>query len=460
MFALNFSHFLRPFTMPWAIIGESLMLPLLGVALGIWLNPLDPLWTRSAFPWAWFAPIILALRYGPFPGLAAAGVLLLAWLAFNLSGWLPGDFPKINFMGGLIFVMLCGEFSSLWLARTRRAEGVQLYLDQRLEYLTHQYYLLRLSHDRLEQDLIGRPMAMRDALATLQDMIKGHGDAAGTQARQLPGADGLLRLFAQYCQIESVVLHGVRAGIVDAHPTASLGLTADAPPFNANDPLIRHALETGHLSHVAPSLARGENRSRYLIAAPLTTFGGEQIGVLAVERVPFFALHEEMLQTLNLLLGYYTDGLVTQQLAAQITEALPACPVDFAAELQRLWRVRQESGVRSVIVALEFQPRVQLEDMVLQIRRQRRSLDVNWLLEASGSKILVNLMPLASTAAAEGYITRIEDWVQRQGKQTLPEAGIFAHVLHVDEQPPLVLLDHLFAVCHVPAEARTLRPDA
>ncbi|MBV5333143.1 PelD GGDEF domain-containing protein, partial [bacterium] len=199
-------------------------------------------------------------------------------------------------------------------------------------------------------------------------------------------------------------------------------------------------------------------RSRYLIAAPLTTFGGEQLGILAVEKVPFFALHEEMLQTLNLLLGYYTDGLVTQQLAEQITEALPACPVDFAAELQRLWRVRQESGVRSVIV--EFQPRVQLEDMVLQIRRQRRSLDVNWLLEASGGKILVNLMPLASTAAAEGYITRIEDWVQRQGKQTLSEAGIFAHVLHVDEQPPLILLDHLFAVCHVPAEARTLRPDA
>ena len=130
------------------------MLPLLAVALGIWLNPLDPLWVRSAFPWAWFAPIILALRYGPFPGLAAAGVLLLAWLGFSVSGRIAGEFPKINFLGGLIFVMLCGEFSSARLIRARRAEGVQRYLDQRLDYLTHQYYLLRLSHDRLEQDLL------------------------------------------------------------------------------------------------------------------------------------------------------------------------------------------------------------------------------------------------------------------------------------------------------------------
>ncbi len=431
------------------------MLPLLGVALGIWLNPLDPLWTQSAFPWAWFPPIILALRYGPFPGLAAAGVLLLAWIFFNLSGWLPGEFPKINFLGGLIFVMLCGEFSSLWLARTRRAEGIQLYLDQRLEYLTHQYYLLRLSHDRLEQDLIGRPMAMRDALSTLQEII-GKSDTSGITTK-LPGADGLLRLFAQYCQLEAAALYCIHNGTVDTQPTASLGMAADSAPLDANDPLIRRALETGNLSHVAHALTAGENPSRYIIAAPLTTFDGEQLGLLAVERVPFFALHEEMLQTLNLLLGYYTDGLTAQQLATLIREEIPICPVDFSAELQRLWRVRQESDVRSVIVALEFRAGTQFEDMALQIRRQRRSLDVSWLIEAADHKVLVTLMPLAGMAAAEGYIARIEEWVHRQGSQTLPEADIFPHLLHLDDLPPVALLNRLFEVCNVPAEARTLR---
>ena len=457
---MKLNRALQPSLSPSAIIAETVFLTLFSVALGIWINPLDPLWTQSSFPWAWFVPVILALRYGPFPGLGGAVVLFVAWFAFYLSGWLGGEFPKINFLGGLILVMLCGEFSSLWLARARRAEGIQLYLDQRLDYLTHQYYLLRLSHDRLEQDLIGRPMAMRDALATLQDMIEEEGKAQGTQNRQLACGDGLLRLFAQYCQFESAALYAIHENNVDISPTASLGVSTDVASLAIDDPLVQRALETGRLSHVAHNLGSGENPSRYLIAAPLTSFDGEQLGILAVQRVPFFALHEEMLQTLNLLLGYYTDGLVTNRLAMQIRAKFPFCPTDFATELQRLWRVRQESDVCSVVVALEFLPNVRHEDLSLEIRRQRRALDVNWLIENAEDKVLVTLMPLAGPAAAEGYIARIEDWVSRQGNKTLAEAGIFPHILHVDAQAPLDMLNQLFDVCHVPAEAWTVRANA
>ena len=151
---------------PAAVLGEVVFLPLIAVGLGLWLNPADPLWIEAAFPWPWFAPLILALRYGPLPGLAGSGLLLAAWLLLNVGH--TDDFPKLFFLGGLILIMLAGEFSSLWLARTRRAETIQLYLDQRLETLTRQYYLLRLSHDRLEQDLISRPISMRDALLKLR----------------------------------------------------------------------------------------------------------------------------------------------------------------------------------------------------------------------------------------------------------------------------------------------------
>ena len=110
---MKLNRALQPSLSPSAIIAETVFLTLFSVALGIWINPLDPLWTQSSFPWAWFAPVILALRYGPFPGLGGAVVLFVAWFAFYLSGWLGGEFPKINFLGGLILVMLCGEFSSL-----------------------------------------------------------------------------------------------------------------------------------------------------------------------------------------------------------------------------------------------------------------------------------------------------------------------------------------------------------
>lgn len=449
---LDLSRYVRPFAQPSAILAEALLLPLLVVGIGIWLNPLDPLWVRGAFPWAWLAPMVLALRYGPLPGLAATGVLLLAWLAFFFTGWISGDFPKINFLGGLIVIMLCGEFSSLWVARTRRAEGVQVYLDQRLEYLTHQYYLLRLSHDRLEQDLLSRPMAMRDALSTLNAPA-----GAAHDAGPLPGAPALLRLLAQYCQLEAASLHAVHGDAVDAGPVAALG-----PPsaFAAHDPLARHALEEKTLCHVAQALAAGEQPSRYVIAAPLTTFDKECVGLLVVEKIPFFALNDEILQTINLLLGYFTDGLARARGSAAIQAEVPDCPTDFAFELQRVWRLREQSGVKSVLVALAFPAQPGLDALAQQIARQKRGLDSLWLIETAQRRVLVTLMPFSGPAAAEGYLARIEVWVRQHHGKPLAEIGIFSHVLAVDEVAPVPLLQRLFESCHVPAEARTLRTGA
>jgi polysaccharide biosynthesis protein PelD len=452
------SSHLGPFGNPWAIGGETLMLPLLAVGIGIWANPLDPLWVKASFPWAWFAPIILAMRYGPFPGLGGASVLLFAWLGFSASGWIGGEFPKLNFLGGLILVMLAGEFSSLWLARARRAEGVQFYLDQRLEYLTHQYYLLRLSHDRLEQDLIGRPMAMRDALTTLQRLISEQ--AADEAAGRLPGAAGLLRLLAQYCQLESAALYAMHAGSPYPQPVAIVGKPAGEGRLEMDDPLLREVMETETLSHVAQTTSPASTANRYVIAAPLKNIRGELIGMLVVERVPFFALHEEMLQTLNLLVNYYIDGLETQWMAAQVQRDVPACPDEFAAELLRLRRVRDESSADSVITALEFLPGPELDDLATQLRGQRRALDVNWLIDSPQRKVLATLMPLAGRAAAEGYIARVEEWVRHKSGKTLTEAGVFPHILHVGDLPPGPLLNKLFDICNVPAEARTLRADA
>ena len=175
-------------TRPTVMAGETLALPLIALALGLLWAPEDPLQARGAFPWPWLAPVVLALRYGPMAGLGGACVLLAGWLALNLGHF--DAFPQMYFLGGLILVLLVGEFSSLWHARTRRAETLQLYLDQRLEHLVRQHYLLRLSHDRLEQELIGRPMSMRDALSTLREV--GRSDRAEAEGPATRGVLGLV----------------------------------------------------------------------------------------------------------------------------------------------------------------------------------------------------------------------------------------------------------------------------
>ena len=413
---------------PLAAAGEIIFLPLIAVVLGFAINPEDPLWINASFPWAWFAPIILALRYGPLAGLGGAGLILASWLLINIGHY--DSFPKLFFLGGLILVMLVGEFSSLWLARTRRAETIQIYLDQRLEHLTRQYYLLRLSHDRLEQDLISRPMSMRDALQTLREL--GSGNDGGEQS-----ARTLLRLLSQYCQLESASLHRVIDGTPVAQALASIG---SSTPLASDDPLLQQALATQSLCHISQVQAELQTQTRYLIAAPLINLYGNLYGLLTVEEIPFFSLQDETLQTINLLLGYYTDGLAVHALAQPVCEVLPLCPPDFAFEAQRLWHLRQTTGIGSCIIALEFLPRAVEQDLPLQMMRMKRSLDEHWLIAAGERQILATLMPLGDSATAEGYLARLETWAQQKSGKSLAELGVFPHLLPLADEDPIIVL--------------------
>ncbi len=415
----------------WIVLLETLLVPLAALGIGLMVNPEDPLWVHADFHWAWLAPVIVALRYGPLTGLGAAGVLLLGWLALNRGHY--DQFPQVFFLGGLIIVMLVGEFSSLWMARTRRAETVQHYLNQRMEHLIRQYYLLRLSHDRLEQELIGRPMSMRDALKTLRGLGSVQADS-----------QTLLRLLAQYCQISAAALYRADGERLATDPLARIGSPI---PLHADDPLVRQALETGKLCHVVQATAM-QQTSRYLVAAPLLDLGGEVYGMLLVDDMPFFSVQEENLQTINLLLGYYTDGLSTQALAQPLQQAQPECPSEFAFEMQRLWRMHQKAGVPSVIVALEFAPAAIERDLPQQLLRLRRLMDETWLIQGPGRQVLAVLMPLGDASTAEGFLARLERWMHQKEGISLADAGVYPHHLPLGHATPLATLQRLHGIAH------------
>ncbi|HBD33431.1 MAG TPA: sugar ABC transporter, partial [Cupriavidus sp.] len=61
-----------------------------------------------------------------------------------------------------------GQFGDVWNTRLARARAVNRYLDERLAALTKNHYLLRISHARLENDLLARPTTLRDTLSQLR----------------------------------------------------------------------------------------------------------------------------------------------------------------------------------------------------------------------------------------------------------------------------------------------------
>ncbi|WP_370681119.1 PelD GGDEF domain-containing protein [Comamonas sp. GB3 AK4-5] len=412
---------------------EILLLPALFLLVGYGLSPQDPLWVHAEFPWAWLAPIVVALRYGALGGLGASTVLLAGWAVFHGADWL--HFPQLYFLGGFITVLVVGEFSSLWRHKTRRAELAQHYLDQRLEHLVRQYYLLRLSHDRLEQELIGRPMSMRDALRHLQ---------TGDDPQKAPLR--LLQLLGEYCQISSASLFAVTHDLVHPDALAQLG-TPKAPQLQ--DPLIRQALDTLRLCHVAQTADGAGLSSHYLIAAPLLDLSGTPFALLVVEEMPFYALQDENLQVINLLLHYYCDGLSSHALAQPIVQAYPECPESFAVELQRLSHMQAIAGLDSTLVVLEFSDEAIAHHYPQQILRMRRMLDEHWLMQSpQGRQMLAVLMPLGNASSAEGFLQRIELLLSPKSKQTLQAFGIAPRVFSLGQHPPLALLQHLDGLLH------------
>src|SRR3546814_12695727 len=100
------------------------------------------------------------------------------------------------FAGVLIQVVIAGYFRDTWASRAKRVGNTNQYLNDRLASITNNHYLLRISHDRLEKDLLSRQSTLRHAI--LQLLTASISDRPGTALPTLPE---LLEFAALTCQI-------------------------------------------------------------------------------------------------------------------------------------------------------------------------------------------------------------------------------------------------------------------
>ncbi len=390
---------------------EVLLIPVLALGISSLFQRDNPFFLQHGFPWPWLAPLLVALRYGTLAGMVSGGVLLAAW---PVAGGAI-KFPHAYYLGGFILTMLAGEYGSQWCVRIRRVNELNYYLEERIEQLARHHHLLRLSHERLEQSLISRPITLRDALAQLSAVLN-----SNKEHTHLPVAQPFLTFLAQICQFEQAAIFECHKGKLASHPVATVG---KADGYSIDDSLITFALKRRLLCHVQQGSVDSHD-SNLLLALPLTTSAGEVRGVLAVRQMPFFAFNNDALQMLAALSIYYVERIVVREIAEPILEIMPDCPPDFAYETFKLQRVQRETGITSAIVVLVFKPGRQQQEMFELVRKQQRSQDMVWLIQQGNTRILATLMPLNSLAAVEGYLVRIENLLHSRYELDFELAGI------------------------------------
>ncbi len=409
---------------------ETVAITLIAICFGFWASPEDPFFIKAQFPWAWLAPVLIAQRYGVLMGSSAAAILFGGWYWYTPDA-LEAEIPKLYFLGGLMLVLLCGEFSGSWQTRLRRMSEVNAYLEDRIERVTKRLYLLRLSHDRLEQDLLARPATLRDALSVLRQRV-----AAASGDGPLGGAQIVLEFIAQQCQLEVAAIYATRWDL-DRHygRVAEIG---DPPELRRDDPLLVFAQERHQLAHVQVGELDRSVPTEHLAVAPIISSDKRVLGMLVVTRMPFFALNEDTLQMLAVLLSAYADGITAAAAVLPVLREHPGCPVDFAEELVKLERIQREFGVTSHIVLISFGEHSDRRDMFQQVLRAKRGPDMIWAIESFLDRsFIINLMPLAGSAAIEGYIVRIQTLLRENFGGDMSDLHITSHAVALSERKPL-----------------------
>ena len=413
---------------------EAFVIPIIGVLLCYVINPDDPFFIRSGeFSWAWFAPVLVALRYGVMAGIASSAVLLGAW--FLLGSGPEAVFPKLYFLGGVILVMIAGEYSTTWRTRLRRVGELNAYLTERFTRIMNQLNVLRLSHDALEHDLITQPATLRDALHEMRLLM-----ASRSTGGTLPAAQEMIVMLANHCQLEAAAIYEVVDGAYVQR--AKVG---DPPQVRANDTLIEYALEKRTLAHLQTEELGQDIPTEHLVVAPILTSGDQLLGLLVVTRMPFFALNEDTLRTMSLLLGLYADSVVVSDKVSEVMTKVPRCPYDFADELVKLIRMQKDYAINSHVVVLAFGPHPERVDMILFATRLRRRFDVQWQFgggehETTG---IANLMPLASELAVRGYLERMEGALKDRFGAEFEALRVRPYVISLVQHDPLQVLGRI-----------------
>ncbi|MDP3136576.1 MAG: PelD GGDEF domain-containing protein [Burkholderiaceae bacterium] len=399
-------------------VGETVLWPVVLLWISWLSNPDNPFYVNEGFPWPWLGAWLIALRYGTLAGVIAALELLGAW--YLMSGGALATPPKLYFLGGGIVTMICGEFGSFWGARAGRFREATRYLDDRIDRLTRRLYLLKLSHDELEFELIDRPGTLRDSLTELRAILEAHADVE----ERLPGAQSILEFLAHYCQIEAGGIYeylttGPRAEI---RQVAIVG-SASAP--DANDPMVQHAVETGQSVHLQETLVHSSRRSSLLVVAPMQDERGETVGLLVVNRLPFMALNPDNLRNMWVLLQSYAEYLRQRALSLEYLPLWPDAPPDLRHEFAWLQRLQLDFGLQSWCLVWRV-AHLNALDILEQVRSEHEGGEMAWIWRQGDSVSLISLMPFMGVEQVKLEVQRIKDSLSRTYGPAIGQSLVFS----------------------------------
>ncbi len=457
----------------WHAWFEMLLITAISIYLSALSRPEDPFFMNAPFPWPAVGPLLVGLRYGFFFGFFSV-LIELACIAMSIQmgWWVHEGFPYDYAIGLTAVAMLVGEFRDVWGRRIERLQESNDYRQVRLNEFTRNYHLLKVSHDRLEQQVAGSGHSLREGLRFVRKKMS----AYSFKGISSDVAQSLLAIMSEYGNLQRAAMFVARkpSDVIDVYdeegnesgqpdsatsldvsaentstkytktgsklkperkkyrsilkpePIAKMGFSRH---INHNDPLIERCLQSQCLVSIRPEFADAEfTDSQLLACVPLIDAEGQVWAVVAVELMPFFSFQEKTLRLLAVLAGHMAD-LVNQH--SQVGNVYEEEVARFNLNLKRALHDEIEFGIPSAIIVFD----VEESDLGLQfislVRRMQRGLDILVEQHREGLSQIVMLLPLTDELGVEGYRQRMDDIMKSETGTNLTEAPVtmFRHFL-------------------------------
>ncbi len=382
----------------WIEAAALTLLVLVGCYL---LNPDNPMYLHSVFPWPWIAGVIVVLQYGLGPALLSACILCASSLYYQAHMAIPYHEIRKYLLSDLTLLLICAMFSSSWLRRVINAEELLIYTNERLNSLSNSYYMLRLSYDYLEHNVITKPSTLRQVMEDLQTLGK------QTQGQLTePLCYQFLQVLAQYCAIHSMGIYLYQNKQLSSQAIAQIG---NPGPLDLADPLIQAAMTSQQMNYVSLNKLEYIARCQYLVAVPFLNATSHCLGLLVIKDMSFWTLHNQSLTTISVLVTYFIEEITSVQDFGEFYQHYPDCPSDFSRQLAKLMLIEQRLHITSSLCAIIVPQALRIYNVLENLERQRRLPDTSWHVSTADDDIFLSLIPFSNATSVHGYFTRITE---------------------------------------------------
>lgn len=394
------------------------------------INPGNPLLMYGVFPWVCLAPLFFALYYGIGCAYVSLVIVIIAIVLKQphllLNYALIGRF----FLGAFIMTLLTGLFSSYWLKRIKQVEHLNFYVRTHLDDLSKDYFLLKLSHDRLEHQYAAQPLSFRQAMIALRQAVRTHKETLDENL----GLQ-LLTIFSQYCSFSHAALILFENNAQKYRLVSILGAHF---AIDLYDPLIKEGLKSNTLSYRAVNQLTSHQTSAYLAMIPLIT--EEHLkGLILIKDMPFWSLTAENIENVMVLAADAMMHLYPSRQLPVLYQTFPKLNQDFLREFTHLVMLKKyfkvESVLSSLVLPAALRAHISPEHILQSLLQNKRTLDDITMVLVQNEPVVFILLPLTQEIGALGYAKRLAQWLKDHFDIALNEQGVLYRYRFITDEP-------------------------